>query len=297
MGCAGDPSVAACPDGERRVCRAANECRCGAGCSSGTRCPVMDAGLQVCAVALGGTEGACVEASWLVGPGGTLQCGREACALDNACVDWGADGVRCAAPCSTNTECASGCCIEIMDRVAGGTRSVCAPTERYTCLVGSPAGRTCSPECSAAEGCVWIGAAPQCRPTCAGDEECGDTCCALTTGGARVCTLDRSKCGSTLRTACTNLEGCVEVVSGVRGTHCGDVDSVEVRVRNNCATPADIELCYQRRDGTCACGMHRNVAPRSEAAPAFWACDVIGVYRLSARAAGDPAGCHPHTCR
>lgn len=279
------------------MCRAASECRCGAGCTSGARCAPVDAGLQVCAVPAGGVEGACVDARWLVGPGGALRCGSESCALDNACVDWGAEGVRCGAPCAANTDCPSGCCVEIGDLTGGGTRSVCAPSERFACLRGAPAGRTCSPACAAGEGCVWIGTAPRCLARCEVEADCGATCCVMTTGGAPVCAPDRGSCGATLRTACHNLEGCVDVVSGVRGTHCGDVDSVEVRVRNNCAIPADIELCYQRRDGSCACGVHRNVAPQTEAVPAFWACDVVGTFRMSGRAAGDPAGCHPHSCR
>lgn len=297
LGCGGDQGSASCAEGERRVCRAESDCRCGAACSTGTRCPAMDGGLQVCAVPLGGSEGACVEAAWLVGPGGRLQCGRESCGLDNACVDWGAEGVRCAAPCEANADCPSGCCVEIADRVAGGTRSVCAPSERYTCLPGAPAGRSCTPACASGEGCVWVGPAPTCLPTCAADGDCSGACCAMTTGGVSVCAPDRASCGATLRSACTNLDGCVEVVYGVRGTHCGDIDSVEVRVRNSCPTAADIELCYQRRDGTCACGTHRGVAPQTEASPPFWACDVTGAFRMSARAAGDPAGCHPHICR
>ena len=297
LGCGGDPPTVACPAGERRVCRAADDCRCGAGCSTGTRCPAVDAGLQVCAVPVTAVEGACVEARWLVGPNGRLQCGSESCALDDACVDWGAEGVRCASSCAANADCPSGCCVEIADRVGGGARSVCAPSERYTCLPGAPAGRSCDPACAEGEGCVWIGASPTCRPRCARDEDCVGACCAATTGGASVCAPRGGACTAPLRTACTNLDGCVEVVFGVRGTHCGDPDSLEVRVRNNCASPADIELCYQRRDGTCACGTHRGVAPQTEAAPPFWACDVVGTFRMSARAAGDPAGCHPHTCR
>lgn len=250
----------------------------------------------MCAIPTGTAAGACVEARWLVGEGGTLQCGSESCPLDNGCVNWGADGVHCAPPCAVNTDCNSGCCVEIADRVAGGARDVCAPTEQYACLPGAPAGHGCTPACASTESCVWIGASPQCRPTCARDADCGLACCAATTGGGMACAAERMSCAAPLRTACTNLDGCVEVVSGVRGTHCGDVDSVEVRVRNNCDVAADIELCYQRRDGTCSCGVHANVAPQTLADPAFWACDVTGTYGMSARAAGDPAGCHPHRC-
>jgi hypothetical protein len=297
VGCGGDPSAAACPEGERRICRAVDDCRCGAGCALGDACPAGDGGLAVCAVPVSATVGACVDARWLVGAGGTLQCGADACGLDSACVDWGADGVRCAPPCGANDGCPSGCCVQITDRAAGGTRNVCAPSERYTCLAGAPAGRACEPACAAGEGCAWVGSAPRCLAGCARDADCAGGCCAPTTGGRRVCAPPRVGCEAPLRTACTNLDGCVTVVSGVRGTHCGDIDSVEVRVRNDCAQPADIELCYQRRDGTCACGTHQNVAPQTEASPAFWACDVVGVYRMSARPAGDPEGCHPHACR
>lgn len=295
-GCGGDPSTASCAGGELRVCRAEGDCRCGAACTAGARCPAVDGGLSVCAVPEGGTRGACVEARWLVGPAGRLRCGDESCTLDQACVDWGRDGVGCAPPCEANTDCESGCCVGLNDASTGSTRQVCAPSELYRCLPGSPAGRGCVPACGPGEGCTWIGDEPRCLAQCTADADCGGTCCATTTGGVSACAPAGVSCGAPLRSACVNLEGCVEIVSGVRGTHCADIDSVEVRVRNGCTVSADIELCYARRDGTCACGLHRNVAPGALAEPAFWACDVTGAYRLSARAAGDPAGCHPHRC-
>ena len=297
VGCGADPTVVVCGAAERRVCRSEGDCRCGIACTPTTPCPAGDAGLEVCAAPLGSTVGACVAAGWLVGPAGRLKCGSEACSIADACVDWGADGVRCAAACEANDDCDSGCCVEINDRGAGGRRLVCAPTEGYSCVAGGAAGRSCEPACASGEGCVWAGSAPRCLPTCAADPECAGSCCASTTGGVGVCAPAGVACDQPLRSACTNLDGCVEVVSGERGTHCASEDSVEVRVRNNCALPADIELCYQRRDGSCACGLHRNVAPRSLASPPFWACDVVAVFRLSARAAGDPSGCHPHACR
>ena len=96
--------------------------------------------------------------------------------------------------------------------------------------------------------------------------------------------------------ACTNFDACVTVVDGVRGTHCGDVESIEVRVRNDCTAPVDVELCYERIDGSCACGVHRSLAPGAVGDPVFWACAVTGRYRFSARAAGDVDTCHSHGC-
>ncbi len=295
VGCGGDPAPASCPTGEIFVCRAEGDCRCGAQCTAATRCPAGDGGLTICAGPAGASSGACVDARWLVGAGGRLQCGSGSCSIDDACVDWGRDGVGCGVACDANSDCESGCCVELSDG-ADGARRVCAPSELYRCLPGSPAGRGCFPPCGAGRSCVWSGSSPTCLDNCSLDADCGRTCCAMTTGGVPACAASRAECGTTLRSACVNLDGCVEVVSGVRGTHCADVDSVEVRVRNNCDVPADVELCYARRDGTCACGIHRAVAPGALAEPPFWACDVTGAFRMSARAAGDPAGCHPHRC-
>ncbi len=296
VGCGGgDPASAPCPSGEVLACRAEGDCRCGAQCTAATRCPTGDGGLTICAGPAGATDGACVDARWLVGVGGRLRCGSGSCTLDDACVDWGRDGVGCAVSCEANVDCESGCCVELSDG-ADGLRRVCAPSELYRCLPGSPAGRGCSPPCGDGRSCVWSEGAPTCLVNCSGDDDCGRTCCAMTTGGVPACAASRAECGTTLRSACVSLDGCVAAVSGVRGTHCADVDSVEVRVRNNCDVPADIELCYARRDGTCACGIHRAVAPGALAEPAFWACDVTGAFGMSARASGDPAGCHPHRC-
>jgi hypothetical protein len=98
--------------------------------------------------------------------------------------------------------------------------------------------------------------------------------------------------------ACSILDMCVTVTYAARGDHCGgSPDSAEVRVRNDCGVAVDVGICFEGRDGGCVCGTNRNVQPGTIADPAFWACNVRGTFRYSARAAGDAPGCHPGTCR
>ena len=287
-----------CPTGQRSVCRAANDCRCAPPCTPGRACSV--AGTPVCVELTDEAgAGACVDASWLSGaPSGMIRCGGAVCPATNACVDWGAaaGGVRCAAPCRANGDCASGCCTQVNDAAAMRTLTLCAPDARFRCMAGE-SGRRCEPPCAGGETCLDASPSPRCARTCADDADCPDTCCAEIEGGGRACAPTLADCRATLTPACSNLDDCVEVTYAARGDHCGgSPDSVEVRVRNNCARAADVEICFPRRDGGCTCGTHRAVAPNTDAAPAFWACEVLGRYSLSSRAAGDAPGCHPSGC-
>lgn len=296
LACVSTPDDADCPAGERRVCRSAADCRCAPSCALGRPCAV--AGTPVCVELADETgAGACVDASWLTGaPAGMIRCGTATCPATSACVDWGAAGVRCAPPCRANADCASGCCTQVNDSAAMRTLTLCAPDARFRCMAGE-SGRRCEPPCADGETCLDASPAPRCARPCADDADCPDTCCAEIVGGGRACAPTLAACRAPLEPACSNLDDCVMVTYASRGDHCGgSPDSVEVRVHNGCARAADVEICFPRRDGTCTCGTHRAVAPGADATPAFWACDVLGRYAISSRAAGDAPGCHPSGC-
>lgn len=285
--------AAPCPTGQRSVCRNDGACRCAPPCTPGRPCSVP--GTPVCVELADETgAGACVDSAWVAGA--PVRCGATVCASPSACVDWGDRGIRCAAPCQRNADCPSACCTQVTDRAAMRTLTLCAPDARFRCMPGGAATR-CEPPCADGATCVATSPAPRCARPCADDGDCPGTCCAEIEGGGRACAPTLADCRATLTPACSNLDACVAVTYAARGDHCGgSPDSVEVRVRNNCARAADIEICFPRRDGTCTCGTHRAVAPNTDAAPAFWACDVLGRYSLSSRAAGDAPGCHPSGC-
>ena len=290
-----------CPAGQSIICRDADDCRCGRPCTRGEPCPDAPEGPAVCAVFVNTpTRGVCVEAAWATG--GAVQCGVDRCAPGDLCVDWGSEGVRGGGPCAANADCPSGCCVSVGDASGMVMRNVCAPTAGFRCLPGAPARPRCDPPCGAGQTCVSDRGAVACRATCASDADCPGACCLTGANELRVCAADVSRCGASpgvtpgLAPACSVLDGCVEVTWGARGQHCADIDSVEVRVRNDCPVAADIELCFETRLGTCQCGVHRGVPPGEEAAPPFWACNVTGRYGLTARAANDAPGCHAHRC-
>ncbi len=263
-------------------------------------CPPGIAGNPRC-LALADTSrtSVCLDVSWATGaPPNMIRCGTELCPVNTACVDWGTAGVHCAPACDTNAACASGCCATVGASASSQRLTVCAPTMGFRCLQGMVAGALCEPPCANGDACVQSPAGNRCASPCSMDGDCAGTCCRDLMGGGRVCAPSESQCGgASLAPACANLDACVTVTYASRGDHCGgSPDSVEVRVRNDCTRAADVEICYERRDGACECGMHRNVAPGATPSPAFWACDLTGNFRLSARAAGDGEGCHPGTC-
>lgn len=296
----GDTSTPQCTGDQQLVCRAANDCRCASPCTPGSACMLATGGTPICAeITDSPSMGVCVDVSWLTGaPAGMVRCGSNTCPSTSSCVDWGAAGLQCAAPCRTNADCASSCCTSVADRNTSRSYNLCAPDTRFRCM-GATAGSRCQPACTAGQTCVLNGTTPRCAATCATDDDCAasGTCCAELRGGGRACNVPRATCTAALTPACTVLDDCVTVTWAARGDHCGDSpDAVEVRVRNDCTRAADIEICFPRRDGTCTCGRHRNVAPGAEPSPSFWACDVLGRYAISARAAGDADGCHPGFC-
>ncbi len=303
LGCT--TSSDACGANERQVCRAAADCRCGPVCTATSGC--ADAGALICVAITGDpTGGVCVDPVWATGRAdGRYPCGAELCLPRDACVDWGADGIHCAPSCAANGDCAAGCCSPIREADGTSSRNVCAPSARFRCLPGSPPTQQgCTPRCDATQVCMQAGtAAPRCLTRCTADAECPGTCCAPTSGGVSVCAPTRSSCATpgavdpTIVPRCSNLDGCVMVTYAARGDHCADIDSVEVRVQNNCDREADIQICYERRDGACECGIHRAVAPGAAGSPPFWACNLTGRYRVSARAAYDAPRCQVETCR
>lgn len=299
-----DPPDTSCAAGELRVCRADGDCRCAATCTPGSSCTLASMAVAVCAPLSTGTGlGACVERAWINAPTNVpFRCGEsEVCGAGDACVNWSADGIHCAGACTTNADCGSGCCVEVGTPGTSEARHVCAPNTNYRCESSSPAGRACSPACASGEACMMVGATPRCLPRCvAGASQCGATCCVASPDRVSVCAPATTLCGAdggtSLRASCTSFDACVTVTSATRGDHCASADSIEVRVRNDCAQPVDVEICYEARDGRCVCGNHSNVMPGTEADPPFWACGLTGRYRLSARAAGDAPGCHPGRC-
>lgn len=292
--CTLEPTGSDCASSEREACRADGDCRCGAVCTPGSSCPDTAEGPAGCA-SLGDGGGVCVDIAWLTGlPRGRIPCGATTCEIARAqCVQWADGTVACAPRCESNATCDSGCCSALRDSRGADLGSVCAPGPGYRCAADTPAGRSCDPPCDPSSLCAsWEGAA-RCLPRCGPEGACGDTCCAAD-GGLAVCLPDARQCASppTVRPSCTSLDACVEVTWAALGTRCAAGDSIEVHVKNNCAQPADVVICYERREGACACAVHRAVAPGASPEAPSWACDATGRYVVSARAAGDADACH-----
>jgi hypothetical protein len=296
------PSPLDCPAGQLRVCRTATDCVCAAPCTPPASCPDGARGPSVCAELTDATSpGACVEIAWLTGrPDGRLPCGTTTCDPSALCVDFARDGVQCAASCMVNADCGSGCCIEVGARDGSYSRRVCAPNANYRCESTSAAGVTCATPCGPSAVCFTVQGAARCLPRCTVDADCPQSCCLPTAERVSVCAPDPARCPGRdvtgMRAACSNLDACVTVTGATRGDYCASQDSVEVRVRNDCTRPVDVEICYEARDGRCVCGLHSNLAPGAAPAAPFWACGLTGRYALSARGAGDAPGCHPTRC-
>jgi len=296
------PSPFDCTGGALRVCRGATDCVCAQPCMPGSPCPAGASGPAVCAELTDSTSpGACVEVAWLTGRSDSrIPCGTTTCDPTAVCVDFARDGVQCSGACMVNADCPSGCCIEVGARDGSYSRRVCAPNAGYRCETGSSAGLTCPTPCGAASVCFSVGGTPQCLARCTVDADCPASCCLATESRVSVCAPDATRCPSRstagLAAACANLDACVTVTGGTRGDHCASLDSVEVRVRNDCTRPVDVEICYEARDGRCVCGLHSNLAPGASPTMPFWACGLTGRYALSARGAGDAPGCHPTRC-
>lgn len=292
--CTLSPADEPCAPGERQACRADGQCRCGASCVPGTPCPDAPEGPAGCA-SLGNGAGVCVDVAWLTGlPRGRVPCGASSCDAATAqCVQWADGGVACAARCTANTACDSGCCSPLQDARGATLGNVCAPGPGYRCAADTPAGRSCDPPCGPDALCgSWEGA-PTCLPRCGEGGACGDTCCAAE-GGLAVCLPDARRCAArpVVAPACSTLDACVEVTFAAIGTRCAAGDSIEVHVRNNCGRAADVVICYERREGACACAVHRNLLPGVEPEVPSFACGATGRYLVSARGAGDPDVCH-----
>lgn len=221
-------------------------------------------------------------------PDGALQ----ACRADGQC--------RCGARCDPGSDCPdtaegpAGCAIR--DDGAG----VCVD---IAWLTGLPRGRvpcgatTCD---GASARCVqWAEGDVACAPRCTANDACPSGCCTpLADRSGRdlgsVCAPSRAyRCLPPGEApGCTTLNACVTVTFAALGTRCAVGDSAEVHVRNDCDRPADVVICYERREGACACSVHRAVQPGAETDPPSWACSATGRYLVSARAAGDPDACH-----
>lgn len=292
--CTASQGTDACTGDMLEACRADGQCRCGARCEPGSDCPATAEGPAGCASRDDGA-GVCVDIAWLTGlPRGRVPCGRGTCDVaQEQCVQWADGAVACARRCTANDACASGCCSPLADRSGRALGSVCAPSPSYRCADDAPSGRSCAPACAPGDTCALWNGAPTCLHGCGPDGACGDTCCAAP-GGVRVCLPDARRCAAppALQPACTVMDACVTVTWAALGTRCAAGDSAEVHVRNDCDRPVDVVICYERREGACACAVHRAVQPGAEPDPPSWACGATGRYLVSARAAGDPDACH-----
>ncbi len=297
-----DPAFPDCPAGSLRVCRGATDCVCAVPCTPPAPCPAGPRGPAVCAELTDSpSPGACVEIAWLTGRSDSrIPCGTTTCDPSAVCVDFARDGVLCAGTCMVNADCPSGCCVEVGARDGSFSRRVCAPNANYRCETGSAAGLACPAPCGPGGVCFSVAGSARCLPRCTADTDCPGSCCLPTPARVSVCAPDPARCPARsaegLTAACSNHDACVTVTGASRGDHCASLDSVEVRVRNDCTRPVDVEICYEARDGRCVCGLHTNLAPGQSPAAPFWACGLTGRYALSARSAGDAPGCHPTRC-
>lgn len=292
--CTLETGGADCGADEREVCRSDGACRCGPPCAPGSACPATPEGPAACATLRDGA-GVCVDIAWFTGlPRGRIPCGATTCAVaTEQCVSWGEDRVGCAPRCTENGACDSGCCTPLSASTGEDAGSVCAPGAGFRCLDASTTTQRCDPPCGSGSLCARWDGAPRCLPRCGPSRECGESCCGAEDGLA-VCLPDPRRCVSppAVRPVCESLDACVEVTWAALGTRCAAGDSIEVHVRNGCDRPADVLICYERREGACACSMHRAIAPGASPEVPSWACGTTGRYVLSARGAGDPDACH-----
>ena len=93
-------------------------------------------------------------------------------------------------------------------------------------------------------------------------------------------------------TTCASTRALVSVVSTVRGTVCGNTNSLTVVLRNNSNQDLAMTLQLQRANGTWDCGTNGSVAPG--ATWSYYTCTPTGTYRYDAMLASDwlRSSCH-----
>lgn len=79
---------------------------------------------------------------------------------------------------------------------------------------------------------------------------------------------------------------CFQVTDVIRGSECGNPESVKLKCRNTCDQPLDIKACVERTNGRWDCGVSFAVKPSSDRACAgIWVCAGTGKYKLFGRTA------------
>lgn len=223
---------ATCPAGQRAICRDANDCRCGPGCTQQSEC----AGLTACARFRDDPsgQGVCVDALWLFGsePPCVPLCNER-----EVCVGWSEGRASCARPCEQDRDCA-GCCAPLSDG-----RRVCAPAD--VCREFYPCGTA---GCADGEQCVLF-STPACARRCDFDEDCEASCCIPLEGGGGVCSPGGTLCPTSPPPGpCRSLDACVTVRSGPSPSSgaCADPTQVlyEGSARNVCPESAECVACW-----------------------------------------------------
>lgn len=205
-GCAPD-----CPVGQVAG-NAGGESTCGEPCRGNGDCGVG----YVCGCHSYDNSGLCVTASWAAAHGlgsGAASCAggtSTTCPIGQVPVNYRDGTSGCAALCTSNSGCSSGCCRALTDG-----RTVCSPAS----YCGTP------PQCIAA------GAA------CAVSSQC---CSGSCSGG--VCRAAAAQCDWGAATGCVQARGQV-------GTRCGSRASVDLTITNRCATGVKIYSCFEALGG------------------------------------------------
>ena len=238
-----------------------------------------------CCAPLEGGDAACLDSRYCDEGGGSSGGDECNCSSDEICVN--TNGVPgCYPICTSNSECSSGCC----STVDGAASNACAPDASY--CESDPCGG-----CAFDELCVDSNEGAMCVPYCSSDADCL-TCCVSTSDGAdQICAPNDTYCsdggddGGGSDDQCTNLNSCLSLVETNRGNHCGDHDSLDITIQNNCRQDVLTQICLQRADGTWSCGMDTVSAGDTMD---FWTCASTGSYQYTGRSPDDFGdGCFP----
>jgi hypothetical protein len=219
----------ACGPGENRICRDANDCRCGRVCNTMEDCTGRDTCAHFRSDPMG--PGVCVDVLWLIDNPPCVPLCRE----NQVCVSFPGRANACQDVCTASRDCASGCCVPLNDG-----RRACAPQE-FCRNAG------CDPPCGDGNLCVLFSATPVCARQCVADDECGTSCCLPLDNGAGACSPNGAFCPSMPRPPCRTLEDCTR--AEVRFTPapmatCGMAGSYEGALLNACGEPAECRACW-----------------------------------------------------
>ena len=189
-----DPCGGTCTTAEICVTYTGGVSVCEALCTSDATCSTG------CCAALDNGQRACLDASFC---GSGSPCG--ACYSDERCIDWAGYGYECSYFCNFNSDCPSGCCVDLGDGTA-----TCAPSGAY-CGRNSCGGDTCT----TGEQCVsWTGFGYSCSDFCTTGADCLSGCCIGLSDGSAACAPSDSYCGGSGGTcgndSCISGEQCVD---------------------------------------------------------------------------------------